>query len=629
MGFFDFLKKEKKNEKKEEKKIDLPIVIITEDVNKTIFDISKKYNIPISLLDFDILSYKTYIKMGESDFVELDEETRDIVEKEEFLINEENEIKQVYEIKIKKAKANNDLELIGDMQINKNVTLANYVIKPQSIISYKPGLKNQIKTEFNKKKLKNSLLIDLLDSNMENDIEKIVSKIRILGSLEKEESIRLCKGVDPILNIEGKVINHYIKKRDPSKKELVYPIKEGDILIEIIKPKQGRNGRDCKGKIIKVPELKEFEIPEIKFDQKTIEKEEDENKIIYKALKNGYVYKKYDIFTIKEELEVTRINLRSGNVKNAKDANVKLEIKESDALEEAIGDNMVVETTILNVNGNVGNLAKINAKEVTIKGQTHQKAFIKANEAFINVHKGTLEAKEAELNRLENGFVKAKKVKINQVIGGEIVAEEVEVDILSSHAKIYGLKEIRIKKIKGNENYLAISPLKVLGEENDIEKIEKKIEELNRSINLKLKEYNKIKKVLLANKKSVEELKKIYALNKQKGIKISYEIIKKIKEYNKVREKAVELQKEVEFLKSEVNILKDTLHNLQNVVFNSKIISFSPWIEFNRVEFDLIDPPIELKYDTKGNEGICGFKLKDFGDSFKIVKVKAKDDSST
>ena len=623
MGLFDLFKKKKKKEKK---RLNLPIVTTTEDVGKTLLDISKNYDIPISLLDFDILSYETYIKMGDKDFVKISKRTKKIIEKEEFLINEKNEIKQVYEIRIKKAQIDNNLELVGNIQINENCTSANYIIKPKSIIKYNPDLKKEIKIELNKKKLRNSLLINLLDSKMEEDIEKIVSKIKTLGKLNQEEIARLCKGIDPIPSVEERVIYHYIENRDPSKKELVYPIKKGDILIEIIKPKRGKNGRNCKGKIIKVPELQKAEISEIKFDSKVIKREEDKNRIVYKALENGYVYKKDEIFTIKDELEVKKIDLKSGNVNNAKDANVKLEIKHSDALEEAIGDNMVVETTILKVNGNIGKSAKINAKEVTIQGQTHQKAFVKADDAFINIHKGKLEAKEAKINRLENGFVKAKKVKVNQAIGGRIIAEEVEVDILASHVKIYGLREIKIKKIRGTENHLIISPLEVLGEENNIKQIEKKIKELKQIINLKTKEYNRIKNILAASKRGVEELKKIYILSKKKGIATSYEITKKIKEYSKMKERVLKMEKGIELLKNEVINLKNTLHDLQNIVFKSKIVSFSPWGEFNRIEFDLIEPHIHLKYDTKGNEGICGFKLKEFDDGFKIVKIKVESD---
>ena len=624
MELFNFLKKEKK----EEKKSNLPIVLITENVNKLLFNISKRYNIPISSLDFDILNYKTYIKMGDGDFIELDKETKKLIEKDEFLLNTNYEIKQIYEVKVKKTQINNKLELIGEVQINENFTLANYILKPESLIVYNPNLKDQIKIELNKKKLKNSLLIELLDSTMEEDIEKIVAKVRVFGSLKKEETIRLCKGIDPIPNIEGEVIYHYIKKQDFFKKELIYPVKEGDILIEIIKSKQGRDGRDCRGKIIKVPNLKRFKIPKIKFDLETIKKEEDENRIIYKALKNGYVYKD-EVLTIKDELEVKQINLKTGNIKDAKDSDIKLKVKESCVLKEAIADNMIVETTVLKVNGNIGSSAKINAKEITIKGQTHKKTFIKADKAFINIHKGRLEAKEVEIDRLENGFVKAKKVKINQAIGGEVIAEEIEINTLFSHTKIYGLEEIKIKKIKGIENQLIVSPLKVLGEENNIEKIEKRIEELNHSLNIKLKEYNKRKKTLLSNKKSVEELKKIYILNRQKSIKTSFEIVKRIKDYNKFKEKVLKLENEIKSLKDEINILNQTLDNLQNVIFISKIISFSPWSAFNRIGFELIEPSIKLKYDTKGNEGICGFKLKDFGNSFKIVKIKVGNDIST
>ena len=96
-----------------------------------------------------------------------------------------------------------------------------------------------------------------------------------------------------------------------------------------------------------------------------------------------------------------------------------------------------------------------------------------------------------------------------------------------------------------------------------------------------------------------------------------------------MREKVLKLQKGIEILKSVINNLKETLHNLQNIVFNSKIISFSHWKEFNRIEFDLIEPHINLKYDTKGTEGICGFKLKEVDGTFKIVKIKIEYDSDS
>ena len=144
------------------------------------------------------------------------------------------------------------------------------------------------------------------------------------------------------------------------------------------------------GEIIKISPLKEFSYPEFKFSSNEIIKEESDEKIVFIAKKNGYLYKEGEILSIKDELEVKQINLKTGNVRDAKDADVKLEVKEKNALKEAIADNMIVETTYLKVRGNVGNKAKINTKEVLIEGQTHKNSTINSDKAYINIHKGKL-----------------------------------------------------------------------------------------------------------------------------------------------------------------------------------------------------------------------------------------------
>jgi len=625
LGLFDFLKKEEKTPKKET----LPLIVRTENVNEALLKISASNNIPLSSLDFEILDFTTYIKVGNSEFVELDEESRELVHMEDFLINEENEIKQVYEVEIKKTDFSDDFELIGEVKINRFLTHAVYVLKPESLIVYKSGIEKKIKNELNKKKIRNSMLIELFDEKMNQDIEKVVAKIRVLGQLEENEEIELCKGIDPIENIEGKIVYHYFKKRENIKNELIFPVKKGDVLIEVIKPQQGRNGRDCRGKIIQIPNITEFNIPSINVNPEEIKKEEDDKKIVYIALKDGYIYKEGDSYTIKDEMEVKQINLKTGNVSGAKNSNVKLDVKESDALKEAIADNMVVETTVLIVRGNVGKSAKINAQELTIEGQTHQKAKIYADKAFINVHKGYIEGREIEINRLEGGVVKGKKVKIKQAIGGKVIAEEVEFGIVGSHVEVYALKEIKIKKLKGSENKFIISPLEVLGLNADADKLEKEIEEINRNIQIKTKEYNKRKEILLKNKPTIEKYMQSYRENRKKGVKTSAVILKKIKEFNEFKDKTLELKNEIFLLQKDLQELHDTLQNFQTAIFNAKIIALSPWTSYNRIEFDMVEPPVKLTYDTKGNEGVCGFKLKDYGDAFKIVKIKVDNDSGT
>jgi hypothetical protein len=619
MGLFDFLKKEKT----ENKEIDvLPLVVRVENVNEMLLKVSKDYNIPLSSLDFEILDVKTYIKTEDDpEFVEVDDESRIFFKDEISLRNEKNEIKQVYEIEIKKYEIS-DFELIGDMKINNKFTEAKFIISPKSLLINVDF--DKLKKELNKKKVRNSLLINIFDEEMNKSIERIVAKIKIIGSLENEEEIILCKGLDEIPTIQGEIIYHYKKNETSLKKELIYPVKKDEILIEIKKPRLGKNGRNCKGKIIPVEKVKDFEIPNITYDNKTIKKEENKEKIVFIALKNGYLYKDGDLFTVKDEIEVRQINIKTGNVKDAEDNDIKIDVKESDALKEAIGDNTIVETTKLIVRGNVGNSAKVKAKILEIMGQTHKKSKIYTKKGEINVHKGYIEADEIKITRLEGGIVKVNKVKISQVIGGEIYAKKVDIEILGSHLTCYALEEIKIHILKGSENKLIIAPAKVLGE-TDINKLQIKLEEIKRDLRINITNYNKRIKILKENKNSVDELKKLYLENKSKGIKTSSTIIKKIKEYNLFKEKTFEIKEKIEELKKEIKELEETINKFQNIILFAKIVSLSPWTPYNRIEFDLIEPPVKLTYDTKGNEGVCGFKLKDFGDAYKIVKIKIKD----
>jgi hypothetical protein len=627
MGLFDFFKGKNKEVEKKETDV-LPLVVRVENVNDMLLKISKDYNIPLSSLDFEILDVKTYIKTeNDPEFVEIDDKSIIFLKNESFLRDEKNEIKQIYEIEIKRYEVSN-FELLGEMNINKKFTEAKFILSPKSLIIDINF--DKFKKELNKKKVRNGLLIDLFDDEMDKSIERIIAKLRIMGALENEEEIILCRGIDEVPTIQGEIIYHYKQNEKAIKKELLYPVKQDEILIEIKKPKPGKNGRNCKGKIILVEKVKEFEIQNISYDKKTIKKEENDERIVYIALKNGYLYKDGETFTIKDEIEVKQINIKTGDVKGADESDIKIDVKESDALKEAIGDNTIVETTTLIVRGNVGNGAKIRAKNLQIMGQTHKKSRIYAKKGEINIHKGYVEADEIKITRLEGGIVKAKKVIISQVIGGEIYAKKVEIKLLGAHLTCYALEEIKINKIKGGENRLIIAPAKVLPE-TDMEKLHKQLDEIKRDLRINIDNYNKRVKILKENKNSIDELKKLYLENKSKGMKTSAVIIKKIKEYQNFKDKTLEIKEKIEELKKEIKELEETIDKFQNIVFLAKIISLSPWTPYNRIEFDLVEPPVKLTYDTKGNEGACGFKLKDFGDAYKIVKIKVKenDDSSS
>ena len=460
---------------------------------------------------------------------------------------------------------------------------------------------------------------------MDIDIQKLIAKIRVLGSINDDFDITLCKSIKPIYPVHLQIIEHYKKhkKEDIRIKELIYPIKKGEMIIEILKPKQGCNGRNCKGKIIKVKEFKEEEIPEYKIND-DVTKRDDEDRIRYIANKNGYVYIKENVITIKDEIEVNQISLKTGNVKGAIDSDIKLEVKESAFLKEAIRDGMVVETTELAVKGNVGNGAKIKAKKLEIDGQTHKGSKILAHYANINVHKGKLKAKTCEINRLEGGIIEADIVRITQAVSGKIKAREIYIDILGSHTTLIASNLIEIKTLKGSENRFIIDESSVENQEDVVNEIEEKVKELEIKIRNYKDKYNTNKRTILKNKPIIEEIRfKIASLREEKKA-INPNYIQKVKKYNDFVKKTKLIEEEIKKLIKNIEILKDKLQSMQNGVFNAKIISKSGFNEFNRIEFHLIEPPIKLTYDTKKSDAnTTMFVLKDYGDlDYRIVGEK-------
>ncbi len=608
-----FFKKEKK--KKEFK----PKKVLTENVSKELVEMAKEYEIPISSLDFNLISYKNYVKFPGEDFVEADKQSLEKFMIEDILVNEEAEIKQVYEIEIKKYKPEPDFELIGQMKVNELYTYAEFIVSKNSLIKTNDVFE-RVKYELNKKKIRNSLLINFFDL-MDEDIKKLQSIFLIDKKLNKDFTIKLCKGLEPIKSKKGEIIYHFKKNND--EKELIFPVKIGDILIEIILPKPGRNGRDCRGKIIIEEKIGKFHIPDIMFDKSTIVKKVEDDRVIFIAKKDGYITKEDGKLIIKDQMEVKQINLKTGNVKGADESDVKLDVKENDVLKEAIMDNMVVETTELNVKGNVGNKVKIKTKKLIIEGQTHKNSTIITQEGEINIHKGDIKAKKLKIKRLEGGRVKADEVEIDTSMGGVVYAKKIKINKMMAHNKFFASEKIIICDERGEENLIAISPKMVL-KEIDTEKLKKRLTEIQQFINIKSREFNKLKEIYLSIKNVMNEYKKEYIENKKTGKKTSPLILKKLKEFKDLSDKIDFIKREINILKNEKENILDTIEYLQSGIFNAKILSATPWKAFNRIVFELIEPPIKVVYDTNGSEGKCGFKLKD--EKFKIVKIKVDND---
>ena len=626
MGLFDVFKsKEKKQTTSSEFK---PHIIKTDNVAHSLSEVSKKYNILLSNLDFDILNVDTYIKLTkDSEFVLSDEETINLIRTKNLLLDPNLEIKQSYEIRVKKFKFVDDFELIGKLQVDQDITHAVYFVSPSSLLVYNDLLEIRLIDELKKKKLKVGMLIDtdLFDGSFYDDIKNLIAKIRVLGGIEDEVKIEMCQAIPPKKPVKLRILEHYKKNKttDSRVKDFIYPIKRDEVILEIIKPQQGKNGRSCRGKLIVVEELKDISIPEYNINE-DVTKKEDDVSIKYISNKDGYVYIKETTIMIKEELEVNQISLATGNITGAEDSNVKLEVKESGVLKEAIKDGMTVETTELVVKGNIGNGTKIKAKKLEIDGQTHKNAKILAQNAEINSHKGYLKANTALINRLEGGIVEAKKVHITQAISGKVIAKEIKIDVLGSHLTLISSDLIEIENLRGSENKFIINEAVVEHQEEHIKSLEEKLHQINIKIRQYTDKFKQNKNIILRNQRSIDMIKDKVKENKENGIPTNPAFIQKVKKFNDFVKKTKKIEEDIANLKSKRESIKSELSRVQNGVFSAKIVSHSGFTEFNRIEFHLTQPPMKITYDTKQADKVKHvFMLKDYGEmEYKIVGEK-------
>ncbi len=588
------------------------IIIDTENVNQELKNISSSQNIPLNQLDFTLLSFKSVFKTHKDDeWMEINKSNIEQFRDEDFLLNEELQIKQQYKVEIflKDKDKLPLLEII--LGGNKFLTKIIATVKKNFDIKYSSKLKDYIAGEINKRLLKQSMLISIFQSEMEKEVEKIVSKIRINNFLDEDHTFIVCNCVEPIAPINDNLIFHYkknINKKDEhgridySKRGYIQAVQKGDIIIEYIKAKEGRNGRNCKGELLKVKE------PEQKYSidftvSENIEKKEDENRIIFVAKKDGYVNKEGDKYDINDNMEIEEVSFKTtGSIEANLESNVKINIKESDVLKDAIGPGMSVETTEITVEGNIGSGAVVKAKIAKIGGQTHKNASIYADEMDISVHRGYAEGENVTIKRLEGGRVNAKVVKIDQAIGGEVIAERIFIKQLVSNVTMIASEIIEISELKGTNNKFIIDPSRVLGFQEKIDELEKKLKKIESAISITKKAIREKKILIDKNREPAELVKQKIIELKRSGQEPAKTLIKKIKDfqqliatYNSMLDKYKKEKEERENIKKEID-------DIQSTILKAKIINHSVWHEYNEIKFVLLSPKIEITHVTKEGE---------------------------
>jgi hypothetical protein len=628
---------EEKNKKTESKK-KKTFFIETEDVSQEIANVAISKKIPQKMLDFNIINYRTYYKeRGKEDkeWIELDKDNLYKLGDDDFLLKKNIKFKQQYNLEFFLKSEAKEFPLDVVLGANKLLTKVVTTIKPNLDMEYYPELEQDLLSEINKRKAKAKVLLGFRDQKMKKEVKSIVSKIRVNGFLEESKTIVVSQGIDPIKSISSKIIWHYKDKFsqedefgriDHSKRGFILAVTAGETVMELIKEREGRAGRNCRGDYIPVNKPVKEDFASVKVTE-NIEIDENEDRILYIAKIPGYVKEvSQGTFDISEEMEIDKISFKNtGSIETGKDTKVKLNIKEADAQEDAIGSGMNVETTEITVEGSVGSNATITAESVIIGGQTHQSSSINATDAKVAVHRGTINTKTVEIERLEGGCVYAETAFINQVIGGEVYAKEIRIESLNSNAKLTASSLIEIKKIKGVDNKLIIDPSKIGGYGDKISKLNALIAKNSKDLDKMQKEASIKRSSINANKAAAKAIKEKMIEDKKAGRKSSAAFIVKLKEFQASVEEYNAGIKNIQEKEQSIKDLREDLDSLQLEIFNAKVVCESVWTDFNEVMFNLIMPKLELIYKPRLNELSKCLVLKDDGEGgYEIVNKSAK-----
>lgn len=611
MGLFS-KQKEQQTQQPTRKEIQ-PIIVRTSNVAQELMKVSSSHKIPVTALDFRVLSIQTFTRLNvdgkEEEFDEISaNELRDL-HKETLLHNEFFEIKQVYEIEIFSKNDDDDKLANLQMSVGANATLTKvYVtIKAGSFVSYYDTLEQDLIAAISKRKLRANLTINIFDHVMYKELSHFMAKIRVAGEyvFDKKQIFLISEGIEPVPTVNDALILHYEKNReqdheedrvDYSKRGYLKSVTEGEMLIEYIKPKLGESGRNCSGVFLKPKEPIVKHEPTFSVTEKINVVVGDDN-ITYIAKVGGYVTFENNTYDIRQDVEISEISFKTtGSIESALDADVSINVREKDILKDAIGMGMEVEVNEINVEGNVGPNAVVRANKAVIEGQTHKSSKIYASHVQINIHKGFVRGDDVRITRLEHGSVEARKVHVSQMMGGRIIANEVEIELLASHATIEAVHRIEIKNLSGEENKLIIDPVVMKEITELLEGSEEQMEEARGHIAEVEREREEYRRRIHESKHAFNEIKKRLLQYKQKGIKMPSQFVKKYKEFQAMYEHYESLKVELQEKKNRYDMLAQQHKSFQNDIFDARIINRDRWHGHNEITFRLIEPKMEVNF---------------------------------
>ncbi|WP_241761490.1 flagellar assembly protein A [Sulfurimonas gotlandica] len=586
-----------------------PTVVRTQNVAKELMSIAKSNDVNVNTIDFNILEVQTYTRLNkgdkEADWEEAAAEDLTELEDKGAILDKNFQIKQMYEIEIF-SKIENDPYGDFHLAVGANATKCKVYlsIREGSKVSYNPRFEQELLILINKSKVRANILINIFDEMLPDIVSKIAAHVRVeeKAVYDKNEAHLIAEAYEPTPTTNDALIFHYDKKDTVNDKEkvdyanrgFIKSVHKDELLIEYVKIKEGKPGRNCRGEFMEPKEPIEANVPTFTTDD-TIKVVESEKNIEYRAVENGYIALEGSVYTIQSDVDIGEISFKTtGSITAGVDSDVNISVKETDAVKDAIGAGMSVEVSEIDIEGNVGSNAKVIALKANIGGQTHKTATIRADNLSINVHKGKAYGKNIHITRLEHGEVDGDIVEVSQAMGGHIRAKEISIELCGSYVNATASRLIEIKKLQGSENIFTIDPVLKKSAQEGLNENQESIMELENSVKNIKKEIDTYTNLVKDNQATFNDVKKRLIHYKKNGVKMPTSFVKQYKQFQKVQEHLVNIKKEFNIKNDQLNLLTTKTASFQDNIFDARIINRDKWTGYNEIIFKLVDPPIEV-----------------------------------
>ena len=200
-----------------------PIIVDTVDVADELKRVSTVNNVDLKLIDFHILNISTsYYTPQDEEPKWLEEKQLNAFDDDSFFLNPDLKIDQHFKVEIFDKRSKVDTGILPNLTLgaNKNLTKIVVGIKQNLNIKYFHNLEERLIEEINKRKIRSSILVGIREAAMREEIRKLVAFVRVNNYIEKDITLVVMEGVEPLYQVNDNFIEHFKKKVEPDDKRV-------------------------------------------------------------------------------------------------------------------------------------------------------------------------------------------------------------------------------------------------------------------------------------------------------------------------------------------------------------------------------------------------------------------------